>query len=128
MASMLNTLSKSNTVNKEGNKIRKGAGSMSKKDNKKKAAKLNPASMQTDEFSSSDGKYIVHEASDNGEDNYSDEEDHDGDTDDLEIVDHLKKPFFTNAIINHVPTVGLLLMTYNQIKIFLGDINSHPSI
>ena len=85
---MLNELSKSNTVNKEGNTIRKGAGAMSKKDNKKKSAKPNTASRQTDEFSSSDGEYIVHEASDNGDDNYSDEEDHDGDTDDLEIFDH----------------------------------------
>ena len=53
--------------------------------------------MQTYGFSSSDGEYIVNEASDNGDDNYSDEEDYDGDTDDLEIGDHYKKPFFTNA-------------------------------
>ena len=29
---------------------------------------------------------------------------------------------------NHVPTAGLLWMTYNQMKMFFGDINSHTSI
>ena len=36
MASTPNTLSKFNTVNKERNKRRKGAGAVNKKDNKKK--------------------------------------------------------------------------------------------
>ena len=39
MASTPNTLSKSNTVNKERNKIRKAAGSVNKKDNNKKLQK-----------------------------------------------------------------------------------------
>ena len=83
-----NKLSKYNNVNKERNKRKKGVGAVSKKDNKKKCVKPKPASSQTDAFSSSDGEYIVYEASYNGDDNYSDEEDHDGDTDDLEIFDH----------------------------------------
>ena len=37
------------------------------------------------------------EASNNGDDNDSDEEDQYGDTDDLEIGDHYKNPFFINA-------------------------------
>ena len=46
---------------------------------------------------SSDGEYIVPEASENGDDNDSDEYDQDGDTDDLEIGAHYKNPYFTNA-------------------------------
>ena len=56
MSSTLNNLSKSFTVNKERNKRRKGSGYVSKKDNKKKAAKPKPASSQKDVVSSLDGK------------------------------------------------------------------------
>ena len=44
MASMSFFLSKYDTVNKEKNKRIKGAGAVSKKDNKKKSAKPKPAS------------------------------------------------------------------------------------
>ena len=49
-------MSNSNTINKERNKARKGAGSESKKDNNKTDAKTKPSSNQTDEVSSSDGE------------------------------------------------------------------------
>ena len=48
-------------------------------------------------FSSLDGEYTVPEASDNGDDNDSDEEDQYGDTDYSEIGTHLQKSIFTNA-------------------------------
>ena len=48
------------------------------------------------------------EASDNGDDNNSDEEDQDGDTDDLDIGARYKKKFLLMLKRNHVPTVGLL--------------------
>ena len=83
MASASNTLSKSNNVNKELNKRRKGAGDVRKKYNKKKSAKSKPELSQTDEFSSSDYEYILIEASNNVYDNYSDDEDQYGDTDGL---------------------------------------------
>ena len=103
-----NTLSRSNNVNKERNKRRKGAGSVSKKYNKKKSAKSKPASSQTDEFYSLDGEYIVPELSYNGDDNNSNEEDQDVDTDDLKIGAHNEKPFIPMLKRNHVPTAGLL--------------------
>ena len=101
-------MSKSNTVNKERNKIRKGAGAVSTKYNKKKAAKPKSSSSKTYEFSSSDGEYIVTEASDNGDDNDLYEKDQDGDTFDLEIGAHYRKPFLLIMKRNHVPTVGLM--------------------
>ena len=73
MSLMLNALSKHNTVNKESNKRRESNGALSKKENKKNSEKPNPVSSQTYEVSSSDGEYIVPEASDNGDDNYSNE-------------------------------------------------------
>ena len=101
-------LSKSNTVNNKRNKIRKGAGAVSKKNNKKKSSKPNPESSQTDEFSYSGGEYIVSEASDNVYDNDSNEEDQDGDIDYFEVGAHYKNPSLLMLKINHVPTVGLL--------------------
>ena len=77
MASTSNMLSKSNTVNKERNKISKCTRAVSKKDNMKKSAKPKPASSKTYEFSYSGGKYIVPEVSDNVDDIDSDEEDQD---------------------------------------------------
>ena len=94
MASKSKKLSKSNTVNKEMNKRRKGAGAVSNKYNKKKSAKPKSASSKTDEFASFDGEYIVPKASENGDDNDSNEEDQDGDTYDLEIAAHLQKSIF----------------------------------
>ena len=76
-------LSKSNTVNKERNKIRKGAGAVSKKNNKKKSSKPKPSSNHTDDVSSLDGEDTVPESLYNGNDNDLDKEDKDGDTDDL---------------------------------------------
>ena len=64
--------------------------------------------MAQDEVSSSYGEYIVSEASDNGDDNDSDEKDQDGDTDDLEIGAHFKNQFLQMLKINHVTTAGLL--------------------
>ena len=83
MAPTSNMLSNCNTFNKERNKRMKGYCAVSKKDNKKKAAKTKPASSHTDEFSSSDGEYIVPGASGDGYDDYSDEGGQYGDTDDL---------------------------------------------
>ena len=90
-------LSKSNTVNKEGNKIRKGAGTMSSNYSNK---------IQTDDASYSDGKYKVPEASDIGDDNDSDEEDQYEDTDTLENGAHHKIHLSQMSTINHVPTAG----------------------
>ena len=47
MSSTSNILSKYNTMDKLRDKRRKGAGAVSKKDNKKKSAKTNPAWSQT---------------------------------------------------------------------------------
>ena len=94
MASMSNTLSKSNNVNKERNNRRKVSGAISKEGNKKKSAIPKPASSNADEFSSSYGEYIVPEASDNGDDNDSDKEDWYGYTYDLEIGAHYKSHFY----------------------------------
>ena len=88
MASTSNMLSKYNNVNTETNKRRKCDGAVSKKDNKKKSAKPKPASSKVDESSSSDGGYMVPEASFNGDDNDIDEEDQEGDTYGLEIGAH----------------------------------------
>ena len=48
------------------------------------------------------------EASVNGGDNYSDEEDQDLDIDDLEFGAHYKNPFLQILKRNHVQTVGLI--------------------
>ena len=59
-----------NTVYKEGSKIRKGAGSVSRNDSKKKAAKPKTESNQEDDVSYLDDEYTVPESSYNG--NYND--------------------------------------------------------
>ena len=64
------------------------------------------------------------EATENGDDNYLEEEDQDGGTDDLEIGAHYKNPFFTNAenipfpngwiAVNYLQPNGDVLERYQQ--------------
>ena len=65
------------------------------------------------------------ESSENVNDSDSYEEDQDGDTDDLEIGAHFKNQFLQMLKRNHVPTVGFMWMTYNQMKMLLDAINSY---
>ena len=60
------------------------------------------------------------EASDNGDDNYSDDEDQDGDTDDLEISAHLQKAIFTNAEKKSCPNGWIAVNDLQPNEIVLG--------